>query len=302
MSLVDGPVRVRVPATSANLGPGFDALGLALGIHDELAAEIRPDGLAVEVTGEGSSDVARDETHLVVRAARAALERMSAPVPGLALTCRNAIPHARGLGSSAAAIVGGILLARGLVTDGAARLPDADVLRLASELEGHPDNVAACLFGGLTIAWTDDGAHAISRPVHPAVQPVVFVPPFGASTEVARGLIPADVPHGDAALNAGRAALLIAALTATPEVLFEATEDRLHQPYRAGAMPETSALVARLRADGHAAVVSGAGPTVLVLAAGDEGAAKAAAAGPAGWRVERPPIDAAGAGQVAAEE
>jgi homoserine kinase len=296
MTFTAGPVRVRVPATSANLGPGFDALGLALGLHDELSAEVTAEGLHIEVTGEGGELVARDETHLVVRAMRAAFAAMGVEPAGLRLHCTNRIPHSRGLGSSAAAIVGGLLLARGLVVDGTGRLPDADLLGLAAELEGHPDNVAPCLLGGLTIAWlTDGGARAVRRDVDPALVPVAMVPPFAASTAEARGLLPATVPHADAARNAGRAALLVAALTGTPQALLDATEDRLHQDYRRPALTESTDLVDRLRAAGHPAVVSGAGPTVLVLARGDVEAEAAAAAAPAGWRVERPGVDATGA-------
>lgn len=297
MTFTAGPVRVRVPATSANLGPGFDALGLALGRYDELAGEVTGDGLRIEVTGEGAGAVALDETHLVVRAMRAGFAALDVAPAGLALRCRNRIPHGRGLGSSAAAIVGGLVLARALVTDGERRLPADELLALASELEGHPDNVAPCLLGGLTIAWSaEGGARAIRVPIGPLV-PVVFVPPFAASTERARGLLPPAVPHADAARNAGRAALLVAALAGRPEVLLDATEDRLHQQYRRPAMPESTALVDRLRAAGHAAVVSGAGPTVLVLARDRLEAEAVDAFVPTGWQVERPGVDLAGAGR-----
>jgi len=288
-------LRVRVPATSANLGPGFDSLGLALELRDELEATITGSGLGVEVVGEGAGDVSRDETHLVVRAMHATFDALDARPDGLLLSCRNRIPHARGLGSSAAAIVGGLVLARALVADGERRLPGPELLALASELEGHPDNVAPCLLGGLTIAWTTGaGARATGVEVG-AVVPVIFVPPFAASTEQARGLLPATVPHADAARNAGRAALLVAALTRGVPALLEATEDRLHQQYRRPAMPASAELVDRLRAAGHAAVISGAGPTVLVLARDQLEAEAVAALVPAGWTVDRPGIDRAGA-------
>jgi homoserine kinase len=292
---VEGPVRVRVPATCANLGPGFDALGLAVGLHDELSARVTPGGLAIDVEGEGAESVTRDESHLVVRAMRRTFGVLGDPPDGVALECRNRIPHGRGLGSSAAAIVAGILLARALIVDGAERLPDGQVLALASELEGHPDNVAPCLLGGLTIAWMHGTARAVRRDIDPAVVPVVLVPPFAASTDVARGLLPEAVPHGDAAQNAGRAALLVAALTGTPQALFDATEDRLHQGYRAPAMPETAKLVDALRADALPAVVSGAGPTVLVLARGETEAEAAIARTPDGWTGLRLPVDPVGA-------
>ena len=295
MTFTAGPVRVRVPATSANLGPGFDALGLALGRYDELTGEITGDRLHIDVTGEGAGEVTLDETHLVVRAMRAAFAALGVEPAGLALRCDNRIPHGRGLGSSAAAIVGGLVLARALVADGERRLPGPELLALASEIEGHPDNVAPCLLGGLTIAWTTGaGARATGVEVG-AVVPVIFVPPFAASTEQARGLLPATVPHADAARNAGRAALLVAALTRGVPALLEATEDRLHQQYRRPAMPASAELVDRLRAAGHAAVISGAGPTVLVLARDQLEAEAVAALVPAGWTVDRPGIDRAGA-------
>ena len=270
MGWADDPVRVRVPATSANLGPGFDTLGLALGLHDEVEARVTPAGLTIEVSGEGADDVLdAGEKHLVVRAMRVAFDDLNvAQPPGLALRCVNRIPHGRGLGSSAAAIVAGLVAARALA--GASTDP-ANVLPLANVLEGHPDNVAPCLFGGLTIAWVATGAaglpeaRAVRLDPHPEVRPVAFIAPEPVSTKVARGLLPASVSHADAARNAGRAALLIAALTAHPDVLIDGTEDKLHQDYRAPVMPHSHDLVARLRAAGVPAVVSGAGPSVLAF-------------------------------------
>ncbi|MDT4905323.1 MAG: homoserine kinase [Pseudonocardiales bacterium] len=293
---VAGTVGVRVPATSANLGPGFDALGLALSLHDDLVGRVVPDGLTVDVHGEGGDQVARDETHLVVRAMRRSFELLGVAPSGLAVECVNRIPHSRGLGSSAAAIVAGILLARGLVRDGDARMTDAQVLGLAADLEGHPDNVAPCLLGGLTVAWIDGtSARAVRRDVNASVVPVLLVPPFTASTERARGLLPATVPHEDAAFAAGRAALLVAALTGTPQALLAATEDRLHQVYRAPAMPHSARLVTQLRANGHPAVISGAGPTVLVLARGDVEAKSVLASTPDGWLGRAIAVDPDGA-------
>jgi homoserine kinase len=283
------PVRVRVPATSANLGPGFDALGLALSLYDDVEVRVVPSGLHIDVSGEGAADVTdAEEAHLIVRAMRAAFDELgSGQPPGIALRCVNRIPHGRGLGSSAAAIVAGVLAARALA--GAAAGP-GEALPLANALEGHPDNVAPCLYGGLTIAWladegtaarhqgAADGQPASAAGAEPAsaaravrlepaagIMPVVLIAPEAVSTEAARGLLPARVPHADAARNAGRAALLVAALTACPEALLDATEDRLHQDYRAPAMPATRDLVGRLRAAGVPAVVSGAGPSVLAL-------------------------------------
>lgn len=281
-------VRVVVPATSANLGPGFDALGLALGLHDAVEAELAGDGLEVRVSGVGEREVPLDGDHLVARAVRATFDTLGVAVDGLRLACTNAIPHGRGLGSSAAAIVAGVLAARAL-----AGAPD-DVeaaLALAAELEGHPDNVAPCLLGGLTIAWSSGGrTRAVALDVHPDVRPVLCVPGESLSTEAARGLLPASVPHGAAARNAGRAALLIEALTRRPNLLLDATEDELHQPYRAPAMPDTLTLVKDLRKRGIAAVVSGAGPSVLALTSADQHVGEVP-----GWNVRALPIDRQGA-------
>jgi homoserine kinase len=260
---------MRVPATSANLGPGFDAFGLALACHDELTVRTTNGGLEVQVSGEGAHSVTRDENHLVVRAMRAAFDVLGGQPPGLSVDCVNRIPHARGLGSSAAAIVGGIVAARELTGQDAQRLPDGDVLALATDLEGHPDNVAACLYGGFTIAWMDGPTpRAVRHDVAPAIRAVVLVPPDPVSTEYARKLLPEYVPHGDAAFVAGRAGLLVTALTREPGLLLPATEDRLHQLYRAPAMPDSHDLVERLRSAGVAAMISGAGPTVLALTVG----------------------------------
>lgn len=291
-----GAVHVRVPATSANLGPGFDALGLALDRHDDVLARVGEDGLVIDVAGEGADEVPRDGTHLVARAMHFVFERLGGQPRGLELVCANRIPHGRGLGSSAAAIVAGVLLARALVVGGDEAVPDADVLAVAAELEGHPDNVAACLFGGLTIAWTDGGrAQAVRLDCDPAIAPVVLIPPFVASTDHARGLLPDQVAHGDATFNASRSALLIAALTGHPQALLAATEDRLHQPYRATAVRQSAELVADLREGGLPAVISGAGPTVLVLARDQVEVKSVIARAPADWDAEVIAVDTAGA-------
>lgn len=262
-------VQVRVPATSANLGPGFDTLGLALSVYDEIVVtELGDDRLEIEVSGEGAASVARDRSNLVVRAMAHAYASAGRALPGLRLEAHNVIPHGRGMGSSGAAVVSGLLAAKGLLAGEVEFGPDV-LLRLATELEGHPDNVAPALFGGLTIAWMDEtGPQHKQLIVHRGVSPLVFVPEFTMSTSVARSLQPLQVPREDAVFNVSRSALLIAALTQSPELLMAATEDKLHQSYRAQAMPETDRLVRALRAQGYAAVVSGAGPSVLVLADG----------------------------------
>jgi homoserine kinase len=276
-------VRVQVPATSANLGPGFDCFGLALSRYDQVSAQVIPDGLHVSFTGEGADTLPRDERHLILRAMRATFSRLGGQPSGLQIESVNQIPHGRGLGSSAAAIVAGVLLALELVEDAPDGLSQDDALALAAEIEGHPDNVAACLLGGLTLAWTSDRrAHACSvQPV--GIAPVVFIPPGESSTEMARAALPAAIPHSDAAFNAARAGLLTLALTGRPDLLFEATEDRLHQQYRAAGMPATSDLLARLRAVGLAAVVSGAGSSVLALASSAEQVSLAAEMAPPDW-------------------
>lgn len=290
----DGAVRVRVSASCGNLGPGFDSFGLALALYDDLTVRTTDSGLLVEVEGEGSEDLPRDEDHLVVKAMRATFDRLGGQPPGLHLRCRNSIPQACGLGSSAAAIVAGIASARALRVDGARLLGGSDLLDLATGLEGHPDNVASCLSGGFTVAWTEpSGPRSIRLQVHPDIRAVAFVPPARVSTEAARAMLPAEVPHGEAAANAARAALLTVALTNRPELLTDGTQDWLHQQYRKPAMPATLALVGRLRASGAAAVVSGAGPSVLALTA-DGGDATLAEQAPKGWRVLRVGIEANG--------
>lgn len=306
---VDHPVRVRVPASSANLGPGFDTAGLCLSLYDEVEVEVADRGLRLVVQGEGFRSLARlGSDHLVVSTLYRTLDLLGGRPPGLSVVCVNGIPQSRGLGSSSAAIVAGVLAARSLVVDGSARLDDDAVLALADRVEGHADNVAACLLGGFTLAWHEPavrqeagpaGAHepgvrAVRRDAHPDLLPVVFVPFQRSSTKQVRGLLPAQVPHADAAANAARAALLALAVTVAPELLFAATEDRLHQAYRAPAMPGTAALVGDLRARGIAACVSGAGPTVLALTLRDQVDAALAVAGP-GWAGSALPVDQVGA-------
>ena len=290
-----GAVTVRAPATSANLGPGFDSAGLCLSLYDVVQVSARSSGFAVDVTGEGADRLPRDGRHLVVSSLRAAFDRLGGQPAGLAVRCTNRIPQSRGLGSSSAAIVAAVLAARALVEDGEQLLDDDGVLGLADELEGHPDNVAACLRGGLTLAWTEPGGVRVARrDVHPDLLPVAFVPGTRSSTKEVRGLLPDTVPYGDAVFNAARSALLALAVTDDPGLLLSATEDRLHQGYRAPAMPETAELVARLRADGVPAVVSGAGPTVLALCSRDTAQGVAGGAS-AGWDALVLPVEAAGA-------
>lgn len=298
-TFVQGPVRVSVPATSANLGPGYDSLGLALDLRDRLEAEVIGKGLVIEVDGAGAGEVPLDETHLVVRSMRAAFDAMGAAPAGVRLSCTNVIPHARGLGSSSAAIVGGLSLARALVAGGSLLMDDVALFGLAAAIEGHPDNVAPAFYGGFVISGRDDDGsfYAVSSGADPRISAVVLVPPGGVSTELARSLLPAEVTHAEAAANAGRTALLVAALGGQPDQLLRATRDYLHQGYRRPAMPESLALVDSLRADGIPATVSGAGPTVLAFTdgPGSVGTTALMARCPAGWQVLHLALDSHGA-------
>jgi homoserine kinase len=294
-------VVVRVPATSANLGPGFDTLGLALGIYDEVEVQlVASDEITVEVVGEGAGEVPDGADHLVVQALRHTLEVAGAPLTGLQMRCVNQIPHGRGLGSSAAAVVSGVVAARGLLADPGS-IDVATMLQIATQFEGHPDNAAPALRGGATLAWTGPaGPRAVDLEIDPRIGATVLVPDARLATSRARGVLPDQVPHADAAFTAGRAALLVEVLARRPELLLDATEDRLHQDYRAGVMAGTAELVRALRAEGLAATVSGAGPTVLVLSTAEQAAALDAVLADlvdevAGWRAVRPPIDTAGA-------
>lgn len=263
-------VRVTVPASTANLGSGFDSLGMALACYDVIDVEVAdgpPRSAQVSVDGEGAGRVPKDARHLVVRAVHQAWDELGATAPALRLKCRNSIPHSRGLGSSGAAIVAGVAAAYSLA--GVSLRDPANVdraLHTAAAMEGHADNVAASMLGGLVIAWDEEGRfHAVSMPPHASVAPVALVPLQTSATQVTRGLIPAQVPHSDAAFAVGRAALVVHALTADPDLLLAGTADRLHQDYREGAWPESMALVRRLRSCGIAAAVSGAGPSVLAF-------------------------------------
>jgi len=302
-TFVTGQVEVSVPASSANLGPGFDSLGLALSLRDRVTAEVTGStGLTIDVSGAGAGQVPVDESNLVYRAAVHAFSAMGCETPGISLHCENVIPHGRGLGSSSAAIVAGISAARGLVTGGLLLLDDDAAFRLAADLEGHPDNVAPASFGGFTIARNEGGRFlATSVVVDPRVNAVVFVPPTPVETRVSRRLLPAAVPHAAAAANAGRAALLVVALSRQPELLFAATEDRIHQDYREPLMPHTLRLVRELRREAVPAVVSGAGPAVLSFADAPTAATLAARA-PEGWQAIVLQVDRDGARVAVGEQ
>lgn len=259
--------QVSVPATSANLGPGFDTLGLALDLRDRYAAQVLDDAtFDVDVSGEGSDEIKKDKNNLVIKAMLHGFEHMGQKPKGIALRQLNVIPHGRGLGSSAAAIVGGLALARALVLGGEQLMTTEEMIALGTELEGHPDNIAAAVLGSATIAWTENSVgRGVSIKVNPKIKALLFIPESHLATAKARKLLPETIPHQDAVLNASRAALLVHAIESRPDLLLEATEDLLHQNYRAEAMPKSMALVTKLRAAGVPAMISGAGPSVLVL-------------------------------------
>lgn len=263
-------VQVKVPGSSANLGPGFDTLGLAVGIYDYVEVEVIDSGLEVEVTGEGAGEVPLDERHLVVRALREGLKAADVTVRGLRVSCNNSIPQSRGLGSSAAAAVAGVAAANGLA---GFTLDDKKLIQLASTFEGHPDNAAASVLGHAVVSWTNvpvDGRTApqyFASPinVHEDIRITALVPDFHASTEAVRRVLPTDVSHLDARFNVSRTAVMTVALRDDPSLLWEGTRDRLHQTYRAEVLPITAEWVNRLRNQGYPAFLSGAGPTIMVL-------------------------------------
>lgn len=287
-------LRVRVPATSANLGPGYDSFGLALSLYDEIVVRVGEQGLDLDVAGEGADKVRRDARNLVVKAMNTAFDRMGGRPRGLEVRCLNRIPHGRGLGSSSAAIVGGLVAARALTVGGDERLDDESLLAVATEMEGHPDNVAATARGGFTMAWTDGGeVGVLTSGPHPDLLPVAFIAGSELKTTKARKALPDVVPHQDAALNSARAALLSRAIVDRLDLLMIATEDFLHQEYRREVMPRSLALVDELRSDGVPAVVSGAGPTVLALTSRDA-ASSVASRARRGWRAEVLEVDRQG--------
>jgi homoserine kinase len=270
-------VRVRVPATSANLGAGFDALGLALALYNEVMAD-EADGTTVRIDGEGVGRLATNDRNVVARAVRLAFEAAGRPFHGVALTCVNRIPTARGLGSSAAAWVGGLVAGNALL--GTPLQRDA-LLDLAARAEGHPDNVAAALLGGLTVSCaTAEGIRAVSLPVPPTLRWIVLVPDFSSATAEARGVLPSSVPRGDAVFNVQRVALLLAGLQAgRTDLLGVALDDRLHQPYRRRLFPWMPDVVAAARRAGAlGCVLSGAGPSLLAAVADDDATTKVAQA------------------------
>jgi len=328
MNPICNSVHVRVPATSANLGSGFDTVGLALDYHDELTFTLNDDpndGIAhVIIHGEGADTLPRDETHLVVSTFRRACATFGLGRLGFTLEATNNIPQARGMGSSAEAIVAGIAAAAAFAQTGDLNRPA--IFDMAAQIEGHPDNVAPAVFGGLTVSWDFEtaegvgsvavpggeplhgGFHAVNYPVDPSITAAVFVPDYELSTEKARQALPRELPYKDAVYNVSRVGLLPAAMNPvvlaqaaqakSNALLFTATQDKLHQPYRGALMPPSTELIALFRSKGYAAAVSGAGPCVLVLHYGnareaiDQIASEQLASGH--WRVLHLPINTAG--------
>ena len=273
--------KIKVPATSANLGPGFDCAGIAVALYDEVEVRTTEAGFSAQIEGEGHNYLPTDGRHLIIAQIRMRLENLGWHLPGLKLKAINRIPHSRGLGSSAAAHIAAAMAVKALLPPDV-EVTDEDLLQWASEAEGHPDNVAPAVYGGLTLSWSEphtagDAYRAVKLAPHPDITPVVAIPAKPLSTAAARTLLPTTVPYSEAVTNASRAALLAPAMTQTPQLMFAATEDWLHQQYRQPSMPETLEHIEALRAEGHAAVVSGAGPTLCVFAAdtGEAGAVQA---------------------------
>ncbi|MCI6574537.1 MAG: homoserine kinase [Actinomycetaceae bacterium] len=321
--------RVRVPATSGNCGPGFDAIGMAHDLWDDVSATLTTGVTRVSIIGEGAKELPRDASHLIVRVMRETMERFGLPLAGIELVCRNSIQQGKGLGSSAAAIVAGLMLVRELTGGEDSSLTKEMMLDIATEYEGHPDNAAPCLYGGATLSWQSSGAipaeaihaneasssspssdspsddasgfssdssfgsdaadtavharraylhsatHTVQLEVSPEVHTTVLVPADVLPTSEARAVLPQSVPHHDAAAQAAHAGLFVHALARRPDLLFDATEDYLHQRYRAGAMPRSAAMLDALRQAHWPAVISGAGPSILLFAQVDSALAQA---------------------------
>lgn len=265
-----------VSASSANLGPGFDSIGVALSLYDEIVVETTDSGLVVLVEGEGADQLPRGPEHLVVRAVEYGLRAMGVGAKGLVVRCRNAIPHSRGLGSSAAAVVGGLAAANGLGAQADLEpLTASQLIQLSSEFEGHPDNAAAAVLGGAVVSWIDRTGElpqysAVPLRLHPDIHLFCAIPQERSLTAETRVLLPAQVSHEEARFNVSRAALLVVALTERPDLLMPATEDLLHQPQRAPAMPGSAEYLRLLRRHNVSATLSGAGPALIMMSAAPE--------------------------------
>ena len=273
------PIRIRVPATTANMGPGFDCLGMALEIWNEVSVELGNE-TSVSVKGRASEGLPADTSNLVYRAVQRVFELGSMEVPPLRLECHNDIPLERGLGSSAAAIVGGLvagnLLASRIAGPDSAPLSEWELLEEAVSMEGHPDNVTAALFGGIRLVAKrdDDDGDILSSPVPlpDGLHVVLFVPEMTIATQDARAVLPDTVSRGDAVYNVGRVAFLVNAMaTGRLNDLVHATKDRLHQPYRQQLFPAMKVIFrAAVDAGALGVFLSGSGSTILALTHGRE--------------------------------
>lgn len=286
-------VRVRVPATVANLGPGFDALGAAVRMHLEIEIEPRRDSIEVMVEGEGAEQLPQDDTNLVIRSMNTFFDHVGRRPPGFAVRVKNPIPLASGLGSSAAAVVGGLFAARAVT---GRTVPQSEMVQLATSIEGHADNVLPALLGGLVVCYRDAAQSELRYlRLDPSdrLVPIIAVPREGFSTTTARQALPNDVTFEDAQFTASRAALLVAAITsgAGSDVLADAMDDRLHEPHRMKLMPETSAVHQEIKAARLPVALAGAGPSLLIVVPRPEAATRAeqvrriCRARNAGWRV-----------------
>lgn len=265
-------VLVRVPASTTNLGPGFDALGMALRLHNRLRVRLSDEPTRVEVTGEGSGALETGAMNLVCQAMARLYHEVGRELPPVRVDLENRIPVSRGLGSSSTAIVGGLLAANALLWE---PLDRERVLALAVEMEGHPDNVTPALLGGFQVtSLTESGLLHLSIPPPEGLRAVVCVPEARVSTAEARRVLPATYSRADAVFNVGRVSLLVAALlTGQTAVLREAMQDRIHQPYRAALVPGfQEALAGALAAGAVGACLSGSGSTMLALSTGREAA------------------------------
>lgn len=286
-------VKVRVPATVANLGPGFDALGAAVAMHLQIDIEPRRDSVEIMIEGEGAEHLPEDDTNLVIRSMNTFFDHVGRRPPGYAVRVKNPIPLASGLGSSAAAVVGGLFAARAIT---GRNMAQAEMIQLATSLEGHPDNVMPALLGGLVVCYRGEGGkdlrHFRLEPSERLV-PMLAVPAQGFSTAKARKALPADVTFEDAQFTASRAALLVAAIShgAGSEVLADAMDDRLHEPHRLTLMPETAAVHMEVKDAGLPVALAGAGPSLLIVVPRPEVATRAeqvrriCRGRDAGWRV-----------------
>jgi homoserine kinase len=270
-------VKVRVPATVANLGPGYDSLGAAIRMHLEIEIEPRRDSIEIVVEGEGADQLPADETNLVIRSMNTFFDHVGRRPSGFAVKVTNPIPLGAGLGSSAAAIVGGLFAARAVT---GRTVPQTEMIQLATDLEGHADNVMPALIGGLVVCYrgeSEDDVRYFRVEPSDRLVPLLAVPREGFPTKTARKALPAEVKFADAQFTASRAALLVAAMSAGAgaDVIADAMNDRLHEPHRLKLMPETAAVYEEIQSAGLPVALAGAGPSLLIVVPRPESATRA---------------------------